>query len=59
MNNATKGILLAVLAAAAIASANVSVKYFLKFKNPESLAIIWYLPTVVVALLITFWQKQK
>lgn len=57
MNNATKGVLLAVLAAAAISSANVSVKYFLRFTNPESLAILWYLPTVVAALAITFWKK--
>ncbi len=58
MNDKTKGILLAVLAAAAIATANVSVKYFLKFTNPESLAIIWYLPTAVAALLITLWKKS-
>ena len=58
MNNATKGVFLAVLAAAAISSANVSVKYFLRFTNPESLAILWYLPTVVAALAITFWKKS-
>lgn len=58
MNDRTKGILLAVAASAAIATANVSVNYFLKFTNPESMAIIWYLPTVVAAAMILLWKKS-
>ncbi len=58
MNNTTKGILLAILASAILSTANVSAQYFLKFTNAESLAVVWYVPTVVAALLITAWKGK-
>lgn len=53
MNTATKGIVLALLASAVISTANVSAQHFMKFTNAESLAAVWYIPTVVAAVLIT------